>query len=678
MAKYQPGDLRNIALCGHMGAGKTMLAEAMMFKAGALTRLGSIADGTTASDCAKEEKEHQYSINSTFLNCSYAGKEYNIIDTPGGIDFVGGQVSGIAGCDTVVICVNASKGIEAMARKAWDTADKMGKAKAVVVTRMDHENINWSEILGNIQKTFGGKCVPFTLPKGEGASFSGVDVVIGKNQSAETEDLRAEITENAVESDDALMEKYLESGEISPEDLAKAMPIAIAKGTLIPVFALASEKDLGIEEFLQGVAEFFPSPLNVEVKAVKGEGENAEDTEIAPAEDQPLLGQVFKTISDPHVGKLCFARIFNGKIENKGSILISSTGKVEKVAQLHRFCGEKHSELNEGVTGDIVTIGKVDSLNTGDTISAAGSEFKMPEIAFPNPMVGLAVAPKARGDEQKIGTGLHRLHDEDPTFISVRDEQTHELVARGMGQVHLDIMLARLKDRFGVEVTTKPPKIPYLETIGAKAEGHYRHKKQSGGAGQFAEVYLRVWPTERGTGFEFINSIVGGSISQPFVGSTEKGCNQGLAKGPLAGYPVVDIAVEVYDGKEHPVDSKDIAFQTAGRNALHEAMKNAKPTLLEPIVKIEVAFPSEYTGDISGDISGRRGRPTGMETLGDMQIIKAEVPLAEVSDYGSSLKAITGGEGFFSLELSHYEPVPSNIASQVIAKLKAENEEEEK
>jgi elongation factor G len=661
-----------------MGAGKTMLAEAMLFKAGALTRLGSITDKTTASDYSDEEKEHQYSINSTFLNCSFAGKELNIIDTPGGVDFVGGQVSGISGCDTVVICVNASKGIEAMARKAWENAEKQGKARVVVVTRMDGDNVNWNEVLSGIQTTFGSKCVPFTLPEGEGSSFSGVSVVIGKNQSEDTEDLRGEITENVVESDDELMEKYLEQGEISIEDMSKTMPLAIAKGTVIPVFAVAAEKDLGVEEFMQAAADFLPNPLQITFKAQKGEGEELEELELTPGEDQPLLAQVFKTISDPHVGKLCFARIFNGKIEAKGTVTVSSTGKGEKVAQLHKHNGEKHSEIPEGVTGDIVTIGKVESLNTGANIYASGNENRLPEINFPNPMVGLAVAPKARGDEQKIGTGLQRLQDEDPTFTAVRDNQTHELVARGMGQVHLDIMLKRLKDRFGVEVSTKPPKIPYLETIGAKAEGHYRHKKQSGGAGQFAEVYIRMWPTERGSGFEFVNSIVGGAISQPFVGSTEKGCRQALEKGPLAGYPIVDIAVEVYDGKEHPVDSKDIAFQTAGRNALYEAMKNAKPTLLEPIVKMEVVFPQQYTGDISGDISGRRGRPSGMETLGDMQMIKADVPLAEVSDYGSTLKAITQGEGFFSLELSHYEPLPSNVAQQVVAKLKAAEAEEEK
>ncbi len=676
MAKYKPSEIRNIALCGHFHSGKTMMSEAMLFKAGAISRLGNIIDKSTTSDYSDEEKAHLYSVNATFLNCNYLNTEFNIIDTPGRGDFVGGEISGIVGCDVVVICINAAKGVEAMSRKAWENAEKHGKARAIVVTKMDSENVSWDEALEGIQTNFGSKCVPFTVPEGEGNSFSAVKVVVGKKQSEELESMRSEIIENVVESDDALMEKYLEQGEISHEDLAITMPLAIAKGTVIPIFAVSAEKDIGVEEFMQATTDFLPNPLQVTIKVVKGEGEELEELEIAPSEEQPLLAQVFKVISDPHVGKLCFTRIYCGKMEAKSTAGTSSSSKPEKIAQLHKHNGEKHIDIKEAVAGDIVTIGKVDSLDTGTSIFATSNDLRLPEIVFPNPMVGLAVSPKARGDEQKIGTALHRLQDEDPTFVALRDEQTNELVARGMGQIHLDIMLGRLKDRFGVEVNTKHPKIPYLETIGKKAEGHYRHKKQSGGAGQFAEVYLRVWPTERGEGFKFINSIVGGSICSSFVGSTEKGCKQGLLKGPLAGYPVVDIAVEVYDGKEHPVDSKDIAFQTAGRNALHEAMKNAKPTLLEPIVKIEVVFPPQYTGDISGDISTRRGHPSGMEEFAKMQHITADVPLAEVADYGPSLKAITQGEGFFSLELSHYAPIPSAIASQVIAKLKAAEEEE--
>ncbi|MBN1256887.1 MAG: elongation factor G [Planctomycetes bacterium] len=679
MAKYESKDLRNIALCGQLGAGKTILAEAMLLKAGLIPRLGSIADGTTMSDFDPEEKSRQYSVNSTLLHCSYAKKEFNIIDTPGGIDFFGGQISGITGADIAVICVNASKGIEVVTRKAWDLAGDLGRARILVITHMDAENIVYNDVLESIQKTFGKKCVPFAIPQGEGGSFSGVVDVFGKDVPADLVDqveaLRLEITECAVEADDAMMEKYLEEGEISAEEFSACLSPAIAKGMMVPVYCVAAAKDLGVEELMNGIANNAPGPDQVTIKALIGEGEGAEETTFTPDANAPLLAQVFKTISDPHVGKLCFARIYNGTLAAKSSATISSTGKAEKIGHLYRYNGEKHEEIVNGTLGDIVTIAKVDALNTGDIIYSSDNKLRMPPIAFPKPMVGLAIVPKTHGDEGKIGTVLHRLAEEDPTFVFETDKLTKELVMRGMGTIQLDVVLSRMKNRFNVEVNTKPPKIPYLETISAKADAHYRHKKQSGGAGQFAEVYFHVAPNERGAGFEFVNSIVGGAISQSFVGSTEKGVIKGLEKGPLAGYPVVDIIVEVYDGKEHPVDSKDIAFQTAGRNALYDGMEKAKPILLEPIVNMEIVFPSEYTGDINGDISGRRGRPTGMESFGDMQMIKAQVPLAEVADYGANLKAITRGEGFFSMELSHYEGVPSNIAQAVIAKLKAEAEE---
>ncbi|MHC4884528.1 MAG: elongation factor G [Planctomycetota bacterium] len=673
MPKYESKNLRNVALVGHSGSGKTMLAEAMLLRAGVISRLGSIQNGTTVSDYHPLEKEHQYSIDTALMHCHHDGQEFNIFDAPGRMDFFGGQVSAIAGADIAVICVNAVNGVEIITRKAWDIAGKMGKARMIVVTHMDADNVNFSEVLSSIKETFGKRCVRFTIPQGEGASFSGVENVLGETASEEGKALHDEIIENAVEADDDMMEKYLENGTISEEDLHQILPKAIVKRTVVPIFCVASMKDLGVEEFMLDVAEYGPSPFCMPVMAETppvGEAVLPESVELEPCPDAPLLAQVVKTIIDPHVGKLSFVRILNGMLENKTSVQVSSSGKAEKVANLYRFNGEKHEDVPMGRLGDIVTIGKCEALNTGDTLFASG-EHRMPELPFPKPMAGLAVTPKSKKDEQKIGTGLARLCDEDPTFLAIRDQHTHELVVRGMGMIQLDIMLERLAERYHVEVETKPPKIPYMETISAPAEGHYRHKKQSGGAGQFAEVYMRVSPAERGAGFEFKSSVVGGAICASFIGSTEKGCHQALEKGPLAGYPVVDILVDVYDGKEHPVDSKDIAFQTAGRNCLHEAMMKAKPVLLEPIVDLEVVFPPEYTGDISGDVSTRRGRPSGMEMVGDMQMVTAQVPLAEVADYGSTLRAITQGAGFFSMELSHYEPVPGNVAQQLIAKLQA-------
>ena len=665
MAKHTSSDIRNIVLCGHAGAGKTILAEAMLFKAKVVSRLGSIADGSTVSDYEKEEKEYQYSLSSALMHLTHAGKLVNIVDTPGQVDFVGGMISGMDAADTAVICVNAQRGVELMTRKAWDTATRLGLGKIIVITRMDGENVNSQEILAGIQKAFGAKCVPVVVNDGEGTTFAGVKPAMVDSPDAEAEDLKQAAIENAVEADDSLMEKFMETMELSKEELAGVMPKAILSGSIVPVFMTSAEKDLGVAELLDFVAAYTPTPLMSARTLVK---EDSDETSLLqPREDGPALAQVFKIVSDPHVGKLSYMRVFSGRIEAKSSISISSTGKPEKINQLFNVQGEKREDVADAIAGDIVCVAKVDNLHIGDTVYTSG-DWRFEPIPFPIPMTGLAVAPKNRGDEQKMGTNLHRLCEEDPTFTFQRNDLTGEQVISGMGTVHLDVMLSRLKTRYAMELDTKPPKIPYLETVTKEAEGSYRHKKQSGGAGQFAEVHLRIKPNERGKGFEFVNAIVGGVISGPFIPSVEKGVKKALESGPVAGYPIVDVVVELFFGKEHPVDSKDIAFQIAGEMGFKEIVENTKPVLLEPIVNLEIAFPAQYFGDISGDISSRRGRPTGTDQMGDMQVLKAQVPLAEVADYGSTLKAITQGEGSYTMELSHYESVPSNIAQQVAQK----------
>ncbi len=672
MAKHASSDIRNIVLCGHAGAGKTILAEAMLLKSKAISRLGSVADGTTVSDFEKEEKEYRYSLSSALMHAAHAGKEINIIDTPGQVDFQGGMIAGLAAADTAVICVNAQRGVELMTRKAWDLATKYNLGKILVITRMDGENVNAQEVLSGIQKAFGAKCVPVVVNNGEGASFAGVAAAMVDAPSGEAEDLKQAAVENAVEADDALMEKFMETMELSADELAAVLPKALQTGSLTPVFMVSAEKDLGVAELMDFIAKYAPTPLMAMRDLVKENGESA--GKLAPKEDGPVLGQVFKIVSDPHVGKMSYIRVFSGKLESKSSVTVSSTGKPEKINQLFRAQGEKRDDVADAVAGDIVGVSKVDNLHIGDTVYSSG-DARFEPIFFPHPMSGLAVAPKNRGDEQKMGTNLHRLCEEDPTFIFERSEQTGEQVISGMGQVHLDVMLSRLKTRYAMELDTKPPKIPYLETITKEAEGSYRHKKQSGGAGQFAEVHLRLKPNERGKGFEFVNAIVGGVISGPFIPSVEKGVKKALEHGPVAGYPLVDVLVELFFGKEHPVDSKDIAFQIAGEMGFKEIVEGTKPVLLEPIVNLEIAFPAQYFGDISGDISSRRGRPTGTDQMGEMQVLKAQVPLAEVADYGSTLKAITQGEGSYTMELSHYEAVPSNIAQQVAAKAKQAQDE---
>lgn len=670
MAKHETKDIRNIVLCGHGGSGKTMLVDAMLLHAGVITRLGSIQEGTTASDFDPEEKAHQHSVSPSVLTAYYRNELFNFIDAPGRLDFTGGMVAGMAGADISLICVNAEKGIEVNTRKAWDIAKRHGNARVIVVTHLDVANTNFSDVVAHIQEGLGPECIPFVAVDGDT-----VVRVLEGNIPAHMADTCAEaalaIKENAVEADDAMMEKYLEDGDISHDEVLSILKVAIAGGMVVPIFAACPTSSIGVKQLMDALADWAPSPLEVPFTAVTA-GESTTLKKVTPDASAPFLAQVFKVVNDQHIGKLCHLRVWNGSLPNKASFTLARTGETEKISHLHSFNGTTHEEVSEAIAGDIVTVAKVEHLLTGDVLYGAGCEDRLPDIEFPKPMVGLAITPKARNDEQKISGALHRLTEEDPTFTAEADPQTHELVIHGMGSVHLDVMLAKLKNRYKIEVDSKPPKIPYLETILGKAEGHHRHKKQSGGAGQFAEVYIRIAPLERGKGFEFINKIVGGAISAQFVGSTEKGIHAAMEKGPLAGFPVVDVQVEIYDGKEHPVDSKDIAFQSAGRLAFIEAMEKAKPALLEPMVKLEVVFPADYTGDISGDISTRRGRPTGMETLGGMQVLMADVPLAELADYGSTLKAITQGEGAFSIEMSHYDPVPSNIASQVIAKLKAE------
>ena len=667
MAKYKSADIRNLVLAGHAGAGKTMLADAMLLKAKAVTRLGSIADGTTTSDFEKEEKAYGYSLSPAVMRCGYAGREFNLVDTPGQTDFIAGMVGGLAAGDLALVCVNANRGIELMTRKAWEFADHYGLGKAVVITRMDGENVNAGEVLAGIRKTFGSRCVPFVIPDGEGSSFKGVQPVLAPGGDAKA---KQAIVEAVAESNDLLMEKFLETMELSDAELMENLPAAIAGGAIFPVFYVASEKDMGVAELMDAIAGCGPSPLLSRRPVMKGE----ERAVVAPSENGPLLAHVFKVVSDPHVGRLSFLRVYSGKLEAKSQAAVSATGKPEKFNQLLRSQGDRREEVPDAIAGDIVCCAKVENLRVGDTVGAVDA-WQFPPMPFPNPMSGLAVSPKSRGDEQKLGTNMHRLCEEDATFIFERNDLTKEQIIRGVGQVHLDVMLSKLKNRFNMEVETRPMKIPYLETITKPAEGSYRHKKQTGGAGQFAEVHLRLKPNERGKGFEFVDAIVGGVISGPFIPSVEKGVKKGMERGPVAGYPVVDAVVELFYGKEHPVDSKDIAFQIAGEFGFKEIVQNCKPVLLEPIVNLEVVFPAAYFGAISGDISTRRGRPTGTDQLGDLQVLKAQAPLAEVADYGNALKAITQGEGFYSMTLSHYEPAPGNIATQVAAKAKAAAEE---
>lgn len=665
MANYKPEDVRNIVLCGHTQSGKTMLAEAMLLKAGAIQRLGSINEGNTVSDFDPDEKARKHSLSTSVMHCEYDNRQFHIIDTPGAPDFIGATVRGIDAADLAVICINATKGIELMSRKAWDLAEKEGVARMIVVTRMDGDNVNYSELLANIKQVFGKQCVAFTMHDGEGPDFKDVKRVLNEENSGDwLEHKRLEITESAVECDEGLMERYLGGESISHDEIVSVLREAICQKHVVPVFCLSAQKDIGVEQLMHGIGEWGPDPFHTHRDIVKDDGT---EEDYMPSTTGSFKAQVFKVVSDPHVGKLSYFRVFSGALKSGDTAILSSTGKKEKFNKLMRPQGNSFEDISDAIAGDIVVTPKIESLNVGDTICMDDFGAVFHSLPFPEPMCGLAISPHNRGDEQKIAGSLHKLCDEDPTFVFERNELTSEQVIKGVGHLHLDVMLGRLKSRFSLEVDTKPPKIPYLETITATAEGSYRHKKQSGGAGQFAEIHLRIKPNERGAGFEFVNSIVGGVISGPFIPSVEKGVLKGLSHGIQAGYPVVDIVCELFDGKEHPVDSKDIAFQIAGEHAFKEIAAKCKPVLLEPVVEMEITFPMEYAGDINGDISTKRGRPTGMEQIGNMQVLKVLVPLCEVMDYGSTLKAITQGSGDFTMHLSHYDKVPPNLAKKVVA-----------
>lgn len=648
-----------------------MLAEAMLFKGGEITRLGKVSDGTTVSDFDVDEKEGKKSFYSAILHTAWKGRDINILDTPGSADFIGQVYGALSVVELALLTVNAAAGIEVGTRKAWELVKQQGCACMFVVTRMDAEHARFDEVVSALQETFGPACTPLMLPIGSGSNFRGVvnllhpgDVPDAMQEQVETQ--RGVLMETLIAGDDALLERYLEGETILPAELERVFTPALAERTVVPILCCAPEQDRGVSELLDILAAYVPSPAYAKRQILTSEG-GVEEYSVDP--EGPLSAQVFKIMSDEFVGKVSFIRVFEGVLKAGDTVVLANAGRGVKLPKLFRPQGKEQKEINEAEAGAIVATAKVEELHVGDTLVATKEQrpFAMPR--YPIPMVARAVEPKTRGDEAKISEGLRRLAEADPTFQVEMNQQTKELVISGIGEQHIGLMLNRLQRR-GVQVTTKLPKIPYRETISGKADVRYRHKKQTGGAGQFAECAIRIEPNERGAGYEFIDKIFGGVISQPFRQSVDKGVQDKMMEGIIAGYPVVDLKVELYDGKEHPVDSKDIAFQIAGREAVKEAVLKASPVLLEPIVKMEVIVPSKYMGDITGDISSRRGRVSGMESLGDLQVVRAEVPLAEIQQYSAFLQSVTGGEGSYTIEFLRYEVVPQHLMQAIVASAK--------
>ncbi len=671
MAKYDTPDIRNFVLVGHGDSSKTTLAEAMLFKAKMTNRFGEIADGTTVMDFDPEEKAHKISIEAGIAHLNWKGRELNIIDAPGYPDFAGEAVGALSAVETAVICVNAAHGLMVNTRKMWANAGHAGLGRAVFLTKIDHDNIDFDKLLASIKESFGDTARIAMMPLGTGPSCKGVVSVLEADSIADATvkkqalAFREKLVEAAVETDDKLMERYLEGGAISKTELEGALRKAIVSGKVAPVLCVGAKKDIGVEAVLDFIASYFPAPIEGKQRVGHLPGKE-EKVSFPPAADAPFSAQVFKVISDPFVGKLAHFRVYSGTLAADSHFFNPRSGKTERIGKIFRLFGKDHQPVEKLIAGDLGAVTKVEDLKISDTLCQAEKPIEYKAIEFPKSMTSLAVEPKNRNDDTKIGMAIPKLAESDPTFHWTRDRQTHELICTGMTQLHLDVTFHKLKTKFGVEVTAHSPRIAYLETITGKGDAQYRHKKQSGGSGQFAEVWMRVVPQPRGKGFEFANEVVGGAIGQQFMPSIEKGVKSVMEHGVVAGYPVVDVKVEVYDGKEHPVDSKDIAFQTAGREAFKLCIQQAHPVLLEPIATVEITVPAEKMGDIMGDLSSRRGRIQGSETEGHNAIIKALIPFAEIKTYASELRSITGGQGEYSVAFDHYDVVPSMIAKTLI------------
>jgi elongation factor G len=691
-------NIRNIAFCGHGSAGKTTLIDKILNKTGAVKHPGSVDEGSSICDFDEEEKHHKYTIESKLVHFQHAGKYFQALDTPGYPDFIGQTIGALRGVDTAVIVINAHSGIEVNTRRVFQEAGKAGLGRMIVINKMDTDNIDFPGLLARIQEMFGPACVPLNVPVGSGASFKGVACALkpsGNSAGAliDPAKVTSTLVEAIVSIDEDVMARYLEETPPTAEEIDRLTVDAVAGGNLIPIVCTSAKSDVGLTELLDALAQCALPPDKIVRKAIT----DGKEVIVKPDPQAPLIAQVFKTRIDPFVQKLNFIRVYAGTIKKDQMVHASSARKGVKITQLLRIQANATEPIDHAGPGEIVAIAKVEDLHTGSSLG----DSKLPDITFPRPMVGLAVTPKSRGDEGKLSGALHKCTEEDSTLRLDHDMQTKELVLTGMSELHLQIIRERLKRRDKVEVDSKEPKIPYRETVQTKAEGSYRHKKQSGGRGQFGEVHIRVMPLPEGTDVEafaskdrfpsmrahhfdkahnflWVDSIVGGTIPNNFLPAVEKGFKERMERGVIAGYKVQNVCVEVFFGKHHPVDSSEAAFKIAGSMAFRDVFQHAKPGLLEPIVTLHVTVPGSKLGDINSDMSGRRGRVLGMDSAGgDLQTVTAVVPLSEVTTYARNLSSMTGGLGSYSMEFSHYDVVPGNVQKEIIDKAVLHPEEEE-
>jgi len=682
MEKYEMEKIRNIALFGHGDSGKTSLAEAMLFNAGEIKRVGKVDNGSTISDFDPDEQKRGISVNATPLTFVWKDVKINLLDTPGFADFVGEVVATIRVVDSAVFVLSAVAGLEVQAEIIWKMADDKHMPRLVFINKMDRENASFQRCLQQLEDIYGSKIVPFQLPIGEEHDFKGVVDLIankaflysdeGKAEEAdipddlaeEVESAREKVIEGAAEASDELMEKYLEEEDISEEEVLNALLDGISQGKVVPVLCGSATHNIAIDQLTNTLVNALPSPANIkEVIVVKKDSD--EEVALEATADSPLSALVFSTISDPYVGRLTYFRVFSGTITSDSSVYNPNHDTDERIGQVFVIQGKNQVPVHEITAGDIGGVAKLSKTATGDTLCGKGNKVVLPPIKFFDPVMSLAVQPKTKGDEDKLSVALSRLSEEDPTFHVRRDIEVKQTIISGMGEAHLDIMMERMSRKFGVNVDSDLPKVPYKETVRKPAKAEGKHKKQTGGHGQFGVAYVEIEPLERGEGFEFVDKVVGGAIPKQFIPSVEKGVRKAMEEGALAGYPIVDFRATVYDGKYHPVDSSDISFQIAGTLALKTAVTNADAYLLEPIMNVEILVPDAYMGDVIGDLNAKRGRIQGMEPEGGLQLIRAQVPMAEMLRYSIDLRSITGGRGTFKMEASHYEEVPAHITQKI-------------
>lgn len=685
MQTYRCEDIRNVALIGHGASGKTAFSESMLFSAGVVDRIGSIDAGNTISDYHPDEQKRKISISATPLFLEWLGKKINIIDTPGYSDFVGEAISSLAVVDMAMLLIHGVAGIEVGTEQTWGLAGKQLLPKMVVISMLDKEHTKFDEIIEQARERLGKKIFPIQIPVNSGPGFTQVVDVLrcklmtyqadgsGKYEESdltgELKDrvggLHQELIESVAEADDSLLELFFEKGGLTEEQLQGGLHEAFLKQSIIPAFAVSGLNNIGVTRVLDFVAKFGMNP-GERAAVVAKDDKSDQSVEIKLSGSEPVV-QIFKTVSEAHVGDLSYFRIYSGSVQVGMELYNPKSRKSERLGQLSICNGKHRTNVSELFAGDIGTVVKLKNTHTSDTLCLDKHAVVLPVFEYPTPNVNAALIPKTKGDEDKIGLGLGTIREEDPTIVSKYDAEIRQTIISGQGELHLQIAVDRLKSRFNVEVDLIEPRIPYRETCRGKGDSKYRHKKQSGGAGQFAEVWLTVEGLPRGSGVEITESLVGQNVDRVFVVSVEKGIKACCEDGVLAGYRIVDVKTNFYDGKMHPVDSKDIAFQIAGKGAFHEAFLAAKPCLLEPIIDLTVKVPEEYMGDVMGDISSRRGRVSGMDSEGSFQIVKAKVPQANLYTYASNLRSMTGGRGFFTIAFSHYEEMPKELEAKVIA-----------